>query len=127
MAVAGDRFGVGFFRDVQLGAPPQYGAQALHLRAVRVLGGLAPGVVLAMDRHPVARRHPRGDPQPKAEEVTGDRMQVQRPVRLRAVQEDGDGGDGDVRERQRHQDQFKPVQTEQSPVQEFEHQLHSIS
>ena len=99
---------------VQLGAAPQHGLDAAGLRAVRVVHGLALGVVLAVDGHPLLGDHAGAQPQPEAEEVRRDRAQVHRAVRLRAVQEDGDRGDGDVRGRQRVQDELPPGQVPQA-------------
>jgi hypothetical protein len=66
-------------------------------------GRLALGVVLAVDGRPLPGDHAGRQPQPEAEEVAGDRVKVQRPMRLVAVQEDGDAGDGDVGQAQRDQ------------------------
>jgi hypothetical protein len=53
---------------------------------VRIVLGLALRVVLAMDRDPLLRHHAGRQPEPEAEEVRRDRMQLERPVRLRPVQ-----------------------------------------
>jgi hypothetical protein len=55
---------------------------------VRVVDGFALGVVLAVDGHPFLGDHAGRQPQPEAEEVRGNRVQVQRAVRLGSVQED---------------------------------------
>jgi hypothetical protein len=44
--------------------------------------------------------HAGGQPQPETEEMAGQRMQVQRTMRLMAVQKNGDRGNGDVRQHQ---------------------------
>ena len=100
------------FLAVELGAFQQHLADADDLRAVRVFLGLAPRVVLAVDRSPVLRDHAGGKPQPEAEEMADRGMQIERPMRLAAVQENGDGGDGDVRDNQRVDDVAPPRQIE---------------
>jgi hypothetical protein len=70
---------------------------------VRVFLGFALGVVLAVDRGPLTRQHAGGHPQPYAEEVAGDRMQLQRAVRLAAVQIHRHADDRHVRDGQREQ------------------------
>jgi len=67
-----------------------------------VFRGFAVGVVLAVDRRPFLGDHAGGEPQPEAEEVAGDGMQLQRAVRLVPVQEDRYCGDRDVGQAQRH-------------------------
>ena len=49
---------------------------------MRVFGGLDLGVVLAMDRGPFLGDHAGGQPQPEAEEVADQRVQVEAAVRL---------------------------------------------
>ena len=71
------------------------------------------------------------EPEPEAEEVRRDRVQVERPVRLRAVQEDRDRGDGDVRRDQREQratcQPLKPTRAMRQPVdQRIEHRHQNI-
>ena len=70
--------------------------------------GLALGVVLAVDRHPLLGHHAGGQPQPEAEEVRWDRVQFQRAVRLCAMQKNRHRGDGDVRRHQREQHDLPP-------------------
>jgi hypothetical protein len=98
------------FVAVELGAFPENFFDAASLRAMRVLGRLDLGVVLAMDRHPFLGDHAGREPQPEAEEVTDRRMKIEAPVRLRAVQVNGYGGDGDVREHQRDHEVAPPWQ-----------------
>jgi hypothetical protein len=95
------RFGHLGFSAIQLAAGQQHGLDAACDGAVRVVHGFALGVVLAVDGHPFLGHHAGGQPQPETEEVRDHRVQFQRPVRLRAVQEDGDRRDGDVRGDQR--------------------------
>ncbi len=52
---------------VQLHAAPEHLRDAFALRAVRVFFGLDLGVVLAMDRHPLAADHRGSKPGPEAE------------------------------------------------------------
>ena len=99
VAELGDRLLVLRLGAVHLGAGQQHGLDAAGDRAVRVVDRLALGVVLAVDGGPFLGDHARGQPQPEAEEVRRDRAQVQRAVRLAAVQEDRDGRDRDVRQR----------------------------
>jgi hypothetical protein len=114
LAITLDRCGFGGFGDVEKHAAPQHPVDAVHLRAVRVFRGLALGVVLAMHRHPLARAHAGGQPEPEAEEVARDGMQLERMVRLAAVQEDRHRDDGHVRERQRGSDVAPPREVEQA-------------
>jgi hypothetical protein len=57
---------------------------------VWVFFGFDLGVVFAVDGHKFLGHHARAQPQPEPEEVRGNRAQLQRTVRLRTVQEDGD-------------------------------------
>ena len=75
---------------------------------MRVLRGLDARVVLAMHRHPFARLHAGREPEPEAEEVARDRMQVERAMRLAAMQEQRDGDDRDVSKRKRRRDIAPP-------------------
>ncbi len=65
---------------------------------MRILGGLALGVVLAVDRGPFLGDHARGEPQPEAEEMGDHGMQVERAVRLATVQVERHPRDRDLRE-----------------------------
>ena len=100
MAIAAEGFFVFRFFAVQLGTFEQNGANAMHMRTVRVFGLLALGVVLSVDGRPLFGHLTGGHPQPKTEEMRCDGVQIQGPVRLMAVQEDGDAGNGNVREAQ---------------------------
>ncbi len=114
MAVALHRLRDVRFLDVQPHAGPQHAVQAVDLRAVRVVGGLALGVVLAVDRGPLLGDHAGREPEPEAEEMRHDRMQVERAVRLVAVQVDRDRGDGDVRQAERDQREAPPGEIQQT-------------
>ncbi|OMP13813.1 hypothetical protein COLO4_00898 [Corchorus olitorius] len=103
-----DRFLVLGLSAIQLRAFHQHLADASGLRAVRILFGFALGVVLAVNGGPFLRDHAGGQPQPETEEVSGDGMHVQRPVRLAAVQKNRDAGDGDVRHHQRENQDLPP-------------------
>ncbi len=69
MAELGDGFLVLGFLAIQLGAFQQHFADAAGLRAVRIVLGLALGVVLAVDGGPFLGHHTRRQPEPEAEEV----------------------------------------------------------
>ena len=98
VAVALHGLGVVRFLHVQEHAAEEHAPDAVELRAVRVLRRLALGVVLAVDRGPLLGDHARGEPQPEAEEVAHDRVQVERPVRLAAVQVERHARDRDLDE-----------------------------
>ena len=106
---------------IELAAAQQHRLQAMRDRAVRVIDRLALGVVLAMDRDPFLRHHAGGHPQPETEEMRGDRPEVQRAMRLAAVQEDGDRDDRDVGHHEREQQHLPPGGVQQAmsqPVQQ---------
>jgi len=67
MAIAAEGFFVFRFFAVQLGTGEQHRANAMHVRAVRVFGLLALGVVLAVNGSPLFGHLTGGHPQPKAE------------------------------------------------------------
>jgi hypothetical protein len=81
---------------IQLDTAPEHGPDAFLHRAVRVFGGLAFRVVLAMDRDPFARHHRRRQPGPEAEHVGDDRMEVHAAVRHAAVQVQGHRENGEL-------------------------------
>jgi hypothetical protein len=107
--------------DVEEHAAPQHAGKPEHLGAVRIFGRVALCMVLAVHRRPLLRDHAGGKPQPEAKEMAGHRMQLQRTMGLVAVQEDGDRGNGDVRERQRHQHGTPPWKIENSGEQDGLH------
>ena len=95
-AVLLQRLGLGGLGAVQFRALEQDLFKAQHLRAVRVLLGLAFSVVLAMHRDPLAGDDTGSEPQPEAEKHPHGRMQVEATVGLLAMQVNGDSDDGQV-------------------------------
>jgi hypothetical protein len=83
---------------------------------MRVLDSLALGMVLAVNRRPLLGDHPRSQPQPEPEEVTGNGTQFKRAMRLMAVQEDGDTGNRDMGQRQGDEDISPPGKIKNSGV-----------
>ena len=61
-----------------------------------IIDGFAFGVVLAVNSCPLFGDHASSKPEPEAEEVRSNRMQIERTVCLAAVQENGDASNGDV-------------------------------
>ena len=110
MAIAAQGFRVARFLDVEEDATPQDTVDPQHLRAVRIIRRFTLGVMLAMNRRPLLGPHAGGQPQPETEEVRRQRRQIKCPVRLMAVQEDGDRSDGDVRESEEDQHVAPPGQ-----------------
>ncbi len=53
-------------------------------------------VVLAVNRYPLLGLHARGQPQPEAEEMTDQRVQIQRPMGLVAMKKDCYRRDADM-------------------------------
>ena len=104
--------------DVEEHAAPEHAVDPVHLRTVRVLVGLALRVVLAVDRRPLLGHHPGREPQPEPEEVRRQRMQVERAMRLAAMQVDGHPGDGHVRQRKRDEHEPPPRQVKNAGKQE---------
>jgi hypothetical protein len=62
-----------------------------------IINRFAFGVVLAVNGSPLFGDHASGKPEPEAEEVRSNRMQIERTVRLATMQENGDASNGDVR------------------------------
>src|SRR6185295_7926517 len=114
MAVAYDRLPIAALPDVQEHSAPQNTMDAQHLRAVRILRGLALGMMLAMDRDPLFRHHARRQPQPEPEEMTHGRMQLERAMRLVAMKEYRDRDDGDVGQHHGRDDAAPPWQVQYS-------------
>src|SRR5262249_23915675 len=84
-AVDVERFGVGRAGSIQPYAAEQHAPNAPNLHAVRVGFGLALRVMLAMHGDPLAGDHARREPEPEAEKMARDRMQIERAVRLMAM------------------------------------------
>ncbi|MNM61401.1 hypothetical protein D3C81_727020 [compost metagenome] len=116
LAVDAQGFGVLRLFLIQFGALAQDRAQALVDRAVRVIGGFAFGVVLAVDGSPLAGIHRRGQPQPETEEMLQRGMQLERAMRRKAMQVDGDADDRDMRQDQRDRHQLPRRQVEETVV-----------
>lgn len=100
MTVAAERFFVFGFFAIQLSTLEKHGSDAVHMRAVWVFGLFALGVVLAVNGSPLFGDLSCGHPKPKAEKVRCNGVQIQRPVCLVTVQENGHAGNGDVRQAQ---------------------------
>ena len=96
------------FDAIELNAGQQQRLDATGLRAVRVFLGLAFGMVFAVDRHKFLGHHARGQPKPEPEEMFRDRMQVERPMGLSAVEKNRDRADRDVGHTQRYQQHLPP-------------------
>ena len=80
VTVAIQCFLVAAFLAVQFGALQQNLADAVNLRAVRIINRFAFGVMFAVDGCPVFGQHAGGQPKPETEEMRRDRMQIQRTV-----------------------------------------------
>ena len=99
LAVSLHRVGVLRFRTIKLGAAQKHFAEAARLRAVRVFGRFDFRVMLAVDRGPLFGHHTGREPQPEAEKVTDDGMEIERAVRGMPMQIDRHPRDGDVGQR----------------------------
>jgi len=65
-----------------------------------------------MNRGPLLGHHAGRHPQPQTKEVARERMQIERAVRLAAMQEHRHADDGDVGKTDRGEDQAPPRQIE---------------
>ena len=99
---------------IKLGPLPQHLGQTAGLRAVRVILGLAAGVVLAVDAHPLGHHHAGGDPGPETEEMAENGVQVQGAVRLAAMEKDRNGDDGHMGQGQGDKDELPPGQVQKA-------------
>ena len=90
------RLGVLRLEFVEIGTLPHDLVDAEYLRAMRIFGGFAACMVLAMNRRPFLGFHAGSDPQPETEKMADDGMQIQRAMRRMPVQIDRDRRDGDV-------------------------------
>ena len=116
VTVVFERFFIRAFDAIQFGAFHQHFFQAENLRAVRVVGQLAFGVMLAVNGGPRFGGHAGGCPQPEAKEMADDGVQIQRAMRGVTVQINRDRGDGDMGQSQRGGYVTPPRQVEQSCV-----------
>ena len=114
VTIAAQGLRVARFLDVKKHPAPQHPVDAEHLRTVRVFRRFAFGVMLAVDCRPFLGSHAGGQPQPQAKEMGWQRRQIKRAVRLMAVQENGDGSDGDVRQSKQHKHISPPRQFKNS-------------
>ena len=73
-----------------------------------IIDGFAFSVVLAVNRGPLFGDHARGKPEPVAEKMGCNRMQIERTVRLAAVQKNSNTSDSDVRHSQGKQHNLPP-------------------
>ena len=96
MAIIIHRFLIFGFFSIEQYAAPQYLVDAFYNRAMRVVFGFHFGVVLAVYGHPFPGYHAGGHPEPEAKKVTHDRMQIQCPMCLIAVQENGNPGNSNL-------------------------------
>ena len=69
---------------------------AVMHRAVRVFDGVAFGVMLAVNGDPFLGHHAGREPNPHAEKMLDNRMQIKRAMRLRTMQINGDASNGHV-------------------------------
>lgn len=79
------RFFILCFGTVKFSTAEQNLPDAVRLRAMRILSGLALRVMLAVYCRPVTCHHTRRQPQPEAETMADGRMQLERAMRLTAV------------------------------------------
>lgn len=73
-----------------------------------IIDGFAFGVVLAVNGSPFFGHHAGGQPQPKTKEMRGNWMQVERTMRLAAVQENSNARNRNVGYRQGKQHNLPP-------------------
>ena len=114
VAVALEGFLVARLFHIEEDAGPQNPVDAIHLRAVGIVGRFALGVVLAVNGRPFLGHLTGGHPQPETEKVCRDRVQVQCTVCRMAVQVNRDTGDRDVGQAQGDQQNLPPGQVEQA-------------
>jgi len=93
------------------------------MRAVGVFGLLAFGVMFTVNGRPIFGHLTCGEPQPESEEMRHARMQVQGSVGLMTVQENGDTGNGDVRQAQNDKKDLPSRKTEQAIGQPVDHRI----
>lgn len=97
---------------IEFGTFAQHGAQTFDDRTMRVIDGFALGVMLAVNRGPLASVLTRGQPQPETEEMLERGVQFQCTVRRVAVQIDSHADDGHVCHQQGRSHQLPDRQVE---------------
>jgi hypothetical protein len=127
LAVLLDRLAIGARFLVQLDALPEHGLDALDLRAVRIFLGLDLGVVLAVDRRPFLGDHRGRKPRPETEGVRQHRVEVHRAMRLRTMQVQRHGEDGELRGDQEIDREGDPAGLQQATGEEIEQCGHDNS
>jgi hypothetical protein len=100
------------FGPVQLSPFEDDLSEAEDQRTVRIALLLAMSMVLAMNGHPFLGWGAGAEPQPKAEEVTQRRMQIDRAMRLISMKPKGDAHHRDVRPKKGHDDVTPQAQIE---------------
>ena len=116
VAVVFQRIGFCAFVTIQFRALDQHLGDTENLRAVRIVNSFAFRMVLAVYGRPGLGGHTRRAPQPEAEKMTDDRMQIQRAMRGMAMQINRHRSDGNVCQAQRGQYVTPPRQVQQSSV-----------
>jgi len=96
VAVFLQRFGDLGLGAIEFGAFPENLLEAACLRAMGIIRRFAFGVVLAMDGDPFLGDHAAGQPQPEAKEMADDGVQINGAMRLRTMQKNSHGSDGDM-------------------------------
>ena len=126
MAIFGPDLEVGRRNPVQLGAFKQDLANAEQPRAMRITRLFDEGVMLTVRSCPAFGRHAGCHPQPEAENVRHRRVQVERAVRLMAVQIDRDRDDSEVRHGESGEQHAPPRQVERAVFKKIQHQGHPL-
>ena len=114
LAVLLDRDAIAAGFPIQLDAAPKYRTDAFDHRAVRIFFSLAFRMVFAMDRDPLLGDHRSGEPDPQAEKVRDDRVEIDTAVRLAAVQIKRHREDGDLGHDQQIDQQRAPAHLQQA-------------
>ena len=73
-----------------------------------IINRFAFGVVLTVNRSPLFGDHAGGKPEPEAEKMGCNGMQIERTVRLAAMQKNSDASDSDMRQRQGKEHNLPP-------------------
>ena len=125
MSIAGQCFCITRLFAVQLITLQQNGPDAVDMRTMGVVVLLAFGVMLAVNGCPLPGDLPGCQPQPETKEMGGNRVQVERTVRLVPMQEDRHADHGDVCHNQSEQHHLPAAQVQNPtacPVQNGIHQ-----